>query len=449
MKRTAIYMRVSTAAQAQEGDSIPAQRQALRQYIDEHDDMVFVGEYLDDGISGTKMDRDELQRMLGDVENGLIDTILVTKMDRLHRSLRNFLNMQEILDRHNCTWLAIWEPMYDTSTAQGRMIINTMMSLGQFEVENTAQRIRSVFEYKAMQGEVLSGHQPFGYSIVDKHLVPNEDAEKVRRIFSYFDTTGSLRRTANFATSIGVPRTDGHIKSMLKNEKYIGRYRGNDNYCPAIIDPGLFNEVQRKIPINVKKNTDRVYIFSGLMVCPICGGKMAGHMVYQYKIIDGKRKMVGKEKGYMCTRAGRPPKPCATVQYLERKVEETMVSHIKEYFVEYEARQKPAEDHSARRRAIQNRLNRLKDLYLNELLTLDEYKADRAALEAQLAEIPTDAPKTDLSRAKMILSGNLREIYADLNETEKRYLWRSVVREIRPYRPFKGSRSTLCQVDFL
>ena len=63
MKRVAIYIRVSTSLQAQEGDSIPAQRDALRKYIDSHDDMIFCGEYLDDGISGTKSDRDELQRL--------------------------------------------------------------------------------------------------------------------------------------------------------------------------------------------------------------------------------------------------------------------------------------------------------------------------------------------------------------------------------------------------
>ena len=125
MKRTAIYLRVSTDKQAQEGDSIPTQRDALRKYAKEHN-YILVGEYLDDGISGTKEDRAEFQRMMEDVKRGLIELILVTKLDRIHRSLRNFLNMQDTLDKYNCDWLAIWEPMYDSSTPQGRMIINTM-----------------------------------------------------------------------------------------------------------------------------------------------------------------------------------------------------------------------------------------------------------------------------------------------------------------------------------
>ena len=158
-------MRVSTNRQAQEGESIPAQREALNEYVRKHPGLIVVGEYVDDGISGTKYDRDEFQRMLSDVENGKIDIILVTKMDRLHRSLKNFLVMQDILDKHDCNWLAIWETMYDSSTPQGRMIINTMVNLAQFEAEQTGQRIRQVFAYKSQQGEVLSGKVPLGYKI--------------------------------------------------------------------------------------------------------------------------------------------------------------------------------------------------------------------------------------------------------------------------------------------
>ena len=185
MTRTAIYMRVSSDRQSQEGDSIPAQRDALRRYIDNHHDMVYVGEYLDDGITGTKDSRPELQRMLSDVQSGRIDLILVTKMDRLHRSLRNFLNMQDLLDRCGCNWMAIWEPMYDTSTPQGRMVINIMMNLAQFEAEQTGQRIKQVLDYKVSQGEAVSGSQPVGFSIVNKRLVANSDAEIVRQIYEY------------------------------------------------------------------------------------------------------------------------------------------------------------------------------------------------------------------------------------------------------------------------
>jgi len=101
MRRTAIYIRVSTAAQAKEGDSIPAQREALKGYVSSHSDLVFIGEYLDDGISGTKADRDAYQNLLSDIQSGKIDLVLITKLDRIHRGLKNFLIMQEIMEHCN------------------------------------------------------------------------------------------------------------------------------------------------------------------------------------------------------------------------------------------------------------------------------------------------------------------------------------------------------------
>ena len=145
MTRAALYIRVSSDRQAKEGDSIHAQREALRQYAQSHHMQIY-GEYVDDGVSGTRADRDELSRLLSDVESGMIDVILITKLDRLYRSLKHYLNMMDRLDRHNVGWLAIWEN-YDTTTPQGRLIVSQMMSIAQFEAENTGARIRAVFDY--------------------------------------------------------------------------------------------------------------------------------------------------------------------------------------------------------------------------------------------------------------------------------------------------------------
>ena len=95
MKRTAIYMRVSSERQVQEGDSLAAQQAALMQYINTRSDLSLAGEYVDDGISGTKYNqRDELQRLLDDVRDGKIDLIIFTKLDRWFRSVRHYTTPQ-------------------------------------------------------------------------------------------------------------------------------------------------------------------------------------------------------------------------------------------------------------------------------------------------------------------------------------------------------------------
>ena len=165
MIRTAIYCRVSIDKQFAEGDSVAAQLSALHEYINAHNDHVCVGEYIDGGSSGTKIDRDELQKLLQDVQNGKIDKIVFTKLDRWFRSIRHYINTQETLDKYNCSWLAIWEPIYDSSTPQGRLIINQLMSIAQFEAENTGQRVRQVIAYKIQSGEFVSGNPPLGYKV--------------------------------------------------------------------------------------------------------------------------------------------------------------------------------------------------------------------------------------------------------------------------------------------
>lgn len=435
MLRTAIYMRVSTDRQAREGDSISAQRDALRKYIDNHQNMIFAGEYLDDGISGTKDDRTELQRMLSDVQAGKINLILVTKMDRLHRSLRNFLNMQDTLDKHNCNWLAIWEPMYDSSTPQGRMVINLMMNLAQFEAEQTGQRIRQVLAYKVSQGEAVSGSQPVGFSIVDKRLVPNQDAQLVRDIFDYYNRCGNLERTIRaFQHYTQLPRTNVAFRYMLKNTKYIGSFRGNDNYCEPIIDKALFGDVQRKLAINIKMSQTHTYIFSGLLRCAVCGASMAGCAFKKRRAHD-----VIVLKRYRCTRHYvNAVCLCENGHHMyENTLEKFLIAHVREklemivYNAEIE--EKPIKDNAAKIAALEKKISRLKDLYVNDLISIDEYKTDKEALLSELSVLASQsAPETkDMSSLYKLLNSPFEALYATFSDEQKRYFWRSIIKEIR------------------
>lgn len=431
MIRTAIYMRVSTVSQAQEGDSIPAQRDALRHYIDSHSNMTFVGEYLDDGITGTKDTRPELQRMIADVKAGMIDMILVTKMDRLHRSLRNFLNMQDTLDKYHCNWLAIWEPMYDTSTPQGRMVINTMMNLAQFEAEQTGQRIRQVFDYKISQGEVTNGKIPVGYSIANRHLVPNEDADTVREVFEYYSRYGNLAQTVKkFGGTHSLPTTSVAFKNILTTTKYIGVFKGNDNYCPPIIDRDLFEDVQRKLSMNVTEAQTRVYIFSGLVVCAECGGKMSG--------VTYRRSPGGiVYKKYRCTRHYAPVVKCVNgAQPYEVTIEKNLIGKVREQLtgivIHAETGNLIVKDNTAKVAAVNRKIERLKDLYVNDLISLEEYRHDREQLEKERDALAAqNVPVTrDVSALKELLAQPFETLYADFTDDQKRYFWRSIIKNI-------------------
>lgn len=436
MKRTAIYCRVSTARQEKEGDSIPAQLDALREYIRQRDDLIPAGEYVDAGISGTKEDRDELQRMLDDVRAGKIDLIICTKLDRLHRSLRNFLNMQSVLEKHNCNWLAIWEPIYDSSTPQGRMIINTMVNLAQFEAENTGSRIRQVFEYKAQQGEILSGKVLYGYQITDKHLTIDPTAAPiVRALFDEYAKNNSLSDAVRLAGELGRMTDIRSMKRLLKNRKYIGEYRGNPNYCPPIIERSVFDAVQIGLARNIKQSQKRTYIFSGLLVCAECGRKMAG--------TNHATRRNGKEYPltlYRCNGHYSPMVHCSQSRTIsettiEKSVLKAVKAEVDKITIEQsKPRQKGAQRATAaKEKAIQRKLERLKAAYLNGAIPLDEYKTDREQLTEELTALKASEPRNTAPAVRLdkVFTSDFETVYKALNASERRRLWRSVIKEIR------------------
>lgn len=425
--RTALYCRVSSDRQAKEGDSIPAQLDALHKYAKEHKYTV-VGEFIDDGISGTKNDREELQRMLSEVRAGKIELILVTKMDRLHRSLRNFLNMQDFLFEHNCNWLAIWEPMYDSTTPQGRMVINMMMNLAQFEAENTGSRIRQVFAYKAQKGEVLSGSVPPGYSIANKHLVPNELAPAVVNAFETYDRTNSINETIRQTTGTGLPVTAGGMKKLLQRRVYIGEKYGNENYCEPIIDRALFERVQTALGRNIKSDQKNIYLFGGLVKCAECGGKMSG-----------SPKMSGR-KQYLVYRCRRHYLRCEstcdnTKTITDGTIEKMMLDMLPNIIIERvemdEKKKKPAANYERQKAKIEKKMERLKILFVNEEISLEEYRKDKAELQEQIAKLapvsPPEPPEAILSLQGMDVKG----IYETLTKEERRAFWRGLIKEIR------------------
>lgn len=428
MKRVALYCRVSTDQQASEGDSIASQIDALERYAKSHG-YTIVDRYVDDGVSGSLLnERDELQRMLDDVKKREIDIILFTKLDRFFRNVKNYLNTQAILDEYGVTWRAIWES-YETETPQGRLMINQMLSFAQFECENTSQRILRVFDYKKSQREVISGKVPFGYMIQDKHMVPDpEKAPIVRQVFDMYATTGKICETMRKTQGLGLPKTQRAFKILLQNRKYIGEAYGDSSYCEAIIDRETFDRVQYLLTMNVKKSQKNTYIFSGLTYCKDCGRKMTG-TTDRYK--DRRYPL------YRCMYHYRPLPVCGNSKSLnERKLEEYLVKNLEDLAFEKVdvGESTDTVDYAKLIESTEKKMSRLKDLYVNELLTLGEYKKDLDEYQRQIAEYKREMSQHQSAgrdKLKELIGQNLADWYWTLEPHEKRTLWRGVIKEIR------------------
>ena len=255
--RAALYIRVSTEEQAVHGLSIEAQREALDAWAETAGVQV-AGHYIDAGISARKSaaKRPELQRLLSDVETGLIDLVVFTKLDRWFRNIAEYYKVQEILERHRVDWKTIHED-YDTSTASGRLKINIMLSVAQDEADRTSERIKAVFASKKERQEPCTGKVPTGYRIEGKKVVKDPETEAaVSCFFERFLATRSIEQ-ARRATEArcGVLFTYYLSRLMLTKEAYCGCFEGVEGMCPAYITREQFDEIStNRRPFRVHKN---------------------------------------------------------------------------------------------------------------------------------------------------------------------------------------------------
>lgn len=430
----AIYVRVSTDRQAKKGDSIDEQLSTCKNYIDSKENMVLAGTYIDDGISGRKINRGDFEQLLDDVRLGRIDLIIFTKLDRWFRSLRHYLNTQAILEANHCDWLAVDQPYFDTTTPHGRAFVAQSMTFAELEAENDSVRIRDVFDYKYRQGEVLSGKVPLGYSIENKHLVLNQDADKALHIFQFYAECGSLNQTiSHLERDMGIIMSQDNLKkSVLKNKKYIGVFRDNDHYCPALVSADLFERVQELLAINIKVSQKYSYVFSGLLRCAHCGQAFSGAM---RKIKKQNGDGYYKYPFYRCHGA-YPNKRCINRKIVfESYIERYLLSNIKDllqkYIADYEIATAKVIDYDSRRASILKKIDKLKDLYVNDIITMDELKQDKERYIKELESLPRNQPQKDMAPIRKLLKMDLNSVYETLDPAERRQLWRSVIKEIQ------------------
>lgn len=247
MARVFLYVRVSTEEQAIHGLSIDAQTAALTAWAKANRHSI-VGIYTDAGISGRKpaSKRPELQKLLEDVEAGLGDMVVFTKLDRWFRNISEYYKVQEILEKHHVSWKTIQED-YDTTTASGRLKVNIMLSVAQDEADRTGERIKFIFQDKVARGEVISGKVPLGYRIENKKLVIDQNTAPIAKdIFRQYLAVRSLYSLRAYVIKkYGLVYTARGLKLMLSNPRYIGCAHEQEDFCPALVDPEQF--AQRKL----------------------------------------------------------------------------------------------------------------------------------------------------------------------------------------------------------
>ena len=230
--RCAVYTRKSSEeGLTVEFSSIDAQREGGHAYIASQKTEGWVSvrdNYDDGGYSGGTLSRPALQRLIEDVKAGLIDIIVVYKIDRLSRSMIDFLKLVEIFDEHGVTFVAVTQN-FSTVTPMGRLMLNVLLSFAQFEREQTGERIRDKIAASRRKGRWTGGPVPFGYRLENhKLLVYEEEAAVIRAVFNRFIAQRSATIVARELREEGVtsrkgkPFDKGTMYKFLGNRVYVG-----------------------------------------------------------------------------------------------------------------------------------------------------------------------------------------------------------------------------------
>ncbi len=425
MKRVFIYVRVSTEEQAIHGLSIEAQTAALTGWAKEHE-CVVVGIYTDAGISARKpaRNRPELQRLLRDVEEGKGELIIFTKLDRWFRNISEYYKVQEILEKHHVDWKTIQED-YDTTTASGRLKVNIMLSVAQDEADRTGERIKFVHQDKVLRGEVISGKVPFGYKIENKKMtIDPETAPIAQDIFKQYTIIRSINALRKYILEkYGRAYAHTSLRMLLTNERYIGHAHGQDDFCPALIDPEQFRLCQDLIKERGQRNltrSDRVYLFTGLVRCAECGNKLCAHVIHNKYIY------------YRCTRNDKlhlcPHKKRTNERNIEKWLLENLVSSYEEYNLSLQRQAKESRQKIDTEK-IKRKIEKLRDLYLNDLIDRDSYEKDYIYFRDELRKADSHEEKrlkpVDVSGLSDVLT-----VYSLLSRSEQKELWNRLVGHI-------------------
>ncbi len=437
--RAALYIRVSGEEQKIKGLSLEAQQERLESYAKERGWLI-AGIYIDAAKTARKNihKRAEFQRMIDAVKRDEIDVLLFCRLDRWFRSVADYYKVMEILEAHNCNWVTSDEE-YDTSTANGRLYINVKLSIAQNEADIGGERIGVVFDSKIAHGTVVSGNCPFGYQVnAEKRLEINlEQANIVQDAFTHYENTVSQRGTIKYIRErYGVNWCDATFRRMLHEKLYTGIYdrcgRYNDNFCPPIITSEQFDHVQELCKRNARSSpSGRVYIFTSVLKCAECNHNLVGHRGHKNPDLYY----------YRCNQYFQRGRCNHRKEIREDYVEEWLFAHLAEELEHYKhelnwkvqaAKAKHALS-STEKATIKHKLKKLKELYINDLIDLKEYKKDYQIYTMALNHLaePVDKKPPDFSAVEALLQNNFRQIYNTLTREEKRTLWRSTIKEIR------------------
>lgn len=438
--RIAKYVRCSSDEQKKNGYTIGDQLELIEEFADENE-LVSVGEYVDDGISATLeiSKRKALAQLIEDAKAGKFDIVVFKCIDRFFRNVGEYYECQKQLRAAGVTWISIEESDLDPEDPDAAFKINIYLTMAEYEAKKTSKRIRFNNKMRIKNKQVIIGAQSFLFPWTvtgekrNRYLIKDKENEELTLdILDFYETHQSKSATLGYVNiKYGRKMTISTLNSFLTNTLLYGEYKGVPEYVEPYITKERFDRIQDILKRNARmpSATTQTFLFSGLIKCPCCGNNLSGNYVKVQKKYDVFT--------YRCN-AARTRKICPFTKSLsEKKIEKQLLDNLEQYItnevlrVEAIEENQPINKNAIQAEKLKAEMDRLNMMFRKGRIEEEEYDTEYYKLERKLKSLDTTEPppKRDLDAIKGILETDYRGIYDKLTKENKKAFWRSFIRE--------------------
>lgn len=439
--RIAKYARCSSDEQKKNGYTIGDQLDLIDEFSAENE-LVAVGEYVDEGISATlEIDkRKALAQLIEDAKAGKFDIVVFKCIDRFFRNVGEYYECQKQLRNAGVTWVSIEESDLDPEDDDAAFKINIYLTMAEYEAKKTSKRIRFNNKMRIKNKQVIIGSKQFLFPWIvtgekrNRYLIKNKEYEEMTYdILDFFETHQSKAATLGYwNVKYGLRKAMPTLTNLLTDTLLYGEYKGIPNYVEPYITKERFDRIQDILRRNarVSHGPNRTFLFSGLLKCPCCGNNLTGNYVSSN---GGKNYSFA----YRCN-AARTRKICSyTKSVSERKIEKQLLENLEQYItnevirVETIEEVQPKNNNRIKAEKIKIEMDRLNMMFRKGRIDEEEYDTEYYKLEKQLNKIDIDEVpiKKDLEALKSIIETDYRTIYGKLTKENKKAFWRSFIKE--------------------
>ena len=437
--RAVLYARCSSDEQKKNGYTVNDQLEFGRHFCKQND-IILVGEYVDEGISATLeiKKRKDLANLIKEAKSDTYDIVVFKCIDRFFRNTEEYYAAQKELRKAGVTWVSIEESDLDPYDADAAFKINIYLAMAEYEARKTSKRICFNNQMRIKNKQVVTGSHMFHFPWKvagdkrNRHLERDMDqAERLYDTLDYFEMHQSKSATLAYHNSKYDPISYQTLTNILKSPLLYGEYKGVPDYVSPWITKQRFDQIGAILRRNTRKSPtpDREFLFSGLIKCHCCGWTLIGNYY-------GDRKT--PSFAYRCNNF-RLNKACENrASITESKIEAQLLENLDQYVANEITRVKsinekksPVIDNTQKIADLKKEMSRLTIAFRKGRIEEDEYDREYDALENNLkvleaVEMPEER---DLTELKELVESDYRTIYNALDKPHKKAFWRKIIKE--------------------